>query len=297
VDNLDLRTIKILLSLHETGNTYRTAEIMKVSQSAVTRTLAKARVALNDQLFLRQGKAFLPTPVMDMLASQWPELVLKFERLAEAESSFDPFRLTDHYHIYLNSHIKSAYGSELFQVLSTHSPSATWTIEGWDSMLIDELVNERTAIGVGFYQEDLPQIIVQDVVLEDKVVFLANTQHPLHHHSKVEPEQLKDYGFITHSKRYQGIDLKLETLPFTPTIPLQTDCLELAIRVVQLQPLLLATTASCLHDTPPWLLPINLNMPLGKELNTKIVCLYAKEAADKPFLHWLKHVIRQVIQP
>ncbi|MGR5179010.1 LysR family transcriptional regulator [Vibrio mediterranei] len=297
MENLNLRTIKVLLSLHETENTYQTADKMGISQSAVARTLAKAREALNNPLFIRQGRAFLPTPLMNELASKWPDFIENFENLADVELSLDPFWLTGQYHIYLNSHIKNAYGASLFQALSTHSPKATWIIEGWDSMLIDDLLNQRAAIGVGFYQEDLPKVIAQDVILEDKVLLLANAQHPLHHYDTVELEQLGSFGFITHSKRYQGIDLKLEALPFTPIIPLHTDCMELAIKVAQSQPLLLTTTASCLCDVKNTLLPVNINMPQGRTLSTKTVCLYAQEVADKPFIRWLKHVIREVIHP
>jgi DNA-binding transcriptional LysR family regulator len=297
MENLNLRTFKVLLSLHETGNTYLTADKMRISQSAVSRTLAKARHALNDPLFTRQGNMFRPTPLMEQLTTKWPNIIEKFESLADVESPIDPFWLTGHYHIYLNSHIKNAYGADLFRALSTYSPKATWTLEGWDSMLIDDLLSERTAIGVGFYQEDLPTVIEQEVILEDTVVLLANAQHPLHHYDTVELEQLASFGFIKHSKRYQGIDVKLDALPFTPNISLHTDCMELATKVAHSQPLLLTTTESCQCDENLALIPVNLNLQKGKILSTKIVCLYTQDAADRPVIRWLKHVIKEVIQP
>ena len=53
IDKLDLKMLRVLAVLAQTRNTYRAAEQLHLTQSAVSRALARLRDVLDDPLFVQ----------------------------------------------------------------------------------------------------------------------------------------------------------------------------------------------------------------------------------------------------
>ena len=56
IDRLDLKMLRVLAALHHNRNTYRAAEQLHLTQSAVSRALARLRDVLDDQHIPQSGK-------------------------------------------------------------------------------------------------------------------------------------------------------------------------------------------------------------------------------------------------
>ena len=63
IDKLDLKMLRVLAVLAQTRNTYRAAEQLHLSQSAVSRALSKLRDALEDPVFVRSSDGLEATAV------------------------------------------------------------------------------------------------------------------------------------------------------------------------------------------------------------------------------------------
>lgn len=67
-DNFDLNLIVIFLVLFREQSVSKTALRLKVSQPAVSNSLARLRLRFNDPLFLRAGRGVRPTPEATKIA-------------------------------------------------------------------------------------------------------------------------------------------------------------------------------------------------------------------------------------
>lgn len=89
---LDLNLIKIFDAMMEARSVSRAAEILGVSQSAVSHSLARLRVLVGDPLFVRTGNRMEPTARAQRLGEPLRDLLLAAARTLTVEEEFDPSR-------------------------------------------------------------------------------------------------------------------------------------------------------------------------------------------------------------
>lgn len=87
----DLSLLAVFDIVYRERNLTRAAQLLSLSQSAVSHALARLRDRLDDPLFVRQGRGVVPTPRADQLA---PGIQAALARLEEAlrPQGFDPAR-------------------------------------------------------------------------------------------------------------------------------------------------------------------------------------------------------------
>lgn len=89
---IDLNLYRVFAVVYRERSLTRAAEILCLSQSAVSHAIGRLRQSLDDPLFVREGQGVMPTGVADKL---WPDIdaALNLLRLAAARShDFDPPR-------------------------------------------------------------------------------------------------------------------------------------------------------------------------------------------------------------
>ena len=91
---LDLNLIKMFDAMMEARSVSRAAEILGVSQSAVSHALARLRGMVGDPLFVRTGNRMEPTARAQRLAEPVRDLLLGAARTLAVEEEFDPTRET-----------------------------------------------------------------------------------------------------------------------------------------------------------------------------------------------------------
>ena len=60
---MSLRHARVLLALRDTGNISAAADLLHVTQPAVSKTLAELEQGLGQTLFVRRGRNMQPTPL------------------------------------------------------------------------------------------------------------------------------------------------------------------------------------------------------------------------------------------
>jgi DNA-binding transcriptional LysR family regulator len=86
---IDLRSLQLLVTVHDTGSFSGTAAQLGVSQSTVSYTMDRLRKAFGDTLFVRQGNRVTETEKCRELVSQAREVVNRMLAIAVPEE-FDP---------------------------------------------------------------------------------------------------------------------------------------------------------------------------------------------------------------
>ncbi|MFT7681545.1 MAG: DNA-binding transcriptional LysR family regulator, partial [Moritella dasanensis] len=106
LSRIDLNLIVSLNVLLKERNVSRAAEQMCVSQSAMSRTLAKLRDMFNDELFIRTSNGISPTPKASELELLITPLLNDLHRLL-IPKEFDPFECDATFNLSVPTYISS----------------------------------------------------------------------------------------------------------------------------------------------------------------------------------------------
>ncbi|PTL85594.1 LysR family transcriptional regulator [Vitiosangium sp. GDMCC 1.1324] len=89
---LDLNLFRVFDVIYRERNLTRAAEILFLSQSAVSHALARLREQLEDPLFVRQGRGVVPTPLAERLAPGIQEALALLQQAVHRTRHFDARR-------------------------------------------------------------------------------------------------------------------------------------------------------------------------------------------------------------
>lgn len=90
IKSLDLNLLKVLDALLATASTVDAGQRIGLSQPAVSAALGRLRVALDDQLFIRQGRHLVPTEYASGLRDPLRALLEQTESILSAGKQFEP---------------------------------------------------------------------------------------------------------------------------------------------------------------------------------------------------------------
>jgi DNA-binding transcriptional LysR family regulator len=97
VTDLDLRLLRVMSALLETGGVGRAAEVLGVTPSAVSHSLSSLRTRLGDQLFVRDARGFSPTPRALAMQPRLQRALVDLQAVLTEEAEFDPRTSTQHF--------------------------------------------------------------------------------------------------------------------------------------------------------------------------------------------------------
>ena len=89
IDRVDGYTLRIFLSVCQTGSLSRTAALLDLNQSTISYTLDKMRAAIGDHLFIKSGRGVIPSERALALVPQVQQILAEIEGLV-ANEKYDP---------------------------------------------------------------------------------------------------------------------------------------------------------------------------------------------------------------
>lgn len=88
--NIDLNLFAVFEVIYDTGNLTLASEILNVTQPAVSNSLARLRIHIEDPLFVRAGKRMNPTPTADQLIVPVRKAMRLLEGSIEKQETVNP---------------------------------------------------------------------------------------------------------------------------------------------------------------------------------------------------------------
>ncbi|WEM45368.1 LysR family transcriptional regulator (plasmid) [Photobacterium sp. DA100] len=195
-DEIDIKSIKVLSSLYETRNTYKTAEELSISQSQVTRILSKLRSNLNDRLLVRVGNVLVPTEYFEQIHNKLPELVECIQSTFSISTDFNPETYEGEINISLNKVILNRYGLVIYQELSHNCPRAFLKIEDWNVDSVEKISSNELLVGVNYLNHNIPDSIEQVEIKDESFFLLSSKSHPILDASLISVDVLINQSFI-----------------------------------------------------------------------------------------------------
>ncbi|RMF18553.1 MAG: LysR family transcriptional regulator, partial [Gammaproteobacteria bacterium] len=101
INRLDLNLFPVFDTIYRERNLSRAAEVLHLTQPAVSRALSRLREALDDDLFVRQGREMVPTPRARQLIGPVRQALSMLQTGIGESRVFDPARLNRTFRISL----------------------------------------------------------------------------------------------------------------------------------------------------------------------------------------------------
>jgi DNA-binding transcriptional LysR family regulator len=176
--DLDLNLLNVFHAVHSTRNVTRAAEQLDLSQSAVSHSLARLRVALRDPLFVRVPGGVRPTARAEHLAGYVAAALRSLEAALLESDRFDPARSRRRFVAYMSDLGETEFLPRLMRELHRLAPEVQLeAVQLAPGEIHDALESGRIDLAFGF----LPQLAgtQREVLLRERYVVMMRQGHPL----------------------------------------------------------------------------------------------------------------------
>jgi DNA-binding transcriptional LysR family regulator len=121
---VDLNLLYVLRELLKEPNTTKVGDKLGLTQSAISASLSRLRWAFKDDLFVRSGRAMVPTKKADSLAEPVNEIIEKIESLVE-DVVFEPQKMTRSFILSATDYAALKIVRPLFRELLDEAPNSS----------------------------------------------------------------------------------------------------------------------------------------------------------------------------
>ncbi|WP_344095276.1 LysR family transcriptional regulator [Microbacterium deminutum] len=176
IENVDLNLLRPLELLLRERNVSRAADRANITQSAMSRTLARLRAACGDELLVRTPAGYQLTPRARMLQDELATLLPAIRAMFEG-ASFDAATATDTIRVSASDYPVTILGEELFPRFTTEAPNMSLIITPMASATFSDLDQGRVDL-VLTPLAGMPHLRREQLFTEDFVCVLSRS-HPL----------------------------------------------------------------------------------------------------------------------
>ncbi len=166
-NSLDYNLLQTFVLLYKHRNLKAVGRALGVTESAVSKHLAKLREQLDDPLFVRDAQGFEPTSFSEQVI---PTLTdgLNTIQAALAKDSIDCEHYTDDITVAILPIMHLQFGAELLLKLKETFPQATISVITYDSNTSQDIVNGSVDLGINYFNPTLTKSIYQAYIKKVK---------------------------------------------------------------------------------------------------------------------------------
>jgi DNA-binding transcriptional LysR family regulator len=240
IHQLDLNLFTVFEAIHSEGSVTRAGQKLNLTQPAISHSLGRLRNLLKDDLFIRQGKKMVPTPLCRSIIGEVRNALHLLE-VSIQERGFDPARSNRLFQIGWRNLFEPAMLPPLMRRIEQRAPGITLACVRIDRRDIELDLASGTvdlAIDIGMPVGDA--VHQKQLVAEDYVV-VSRAQHPAIRGSLNLKTYLSQAHILVSSRRMGPaiIDVELKGRGAKRTIGLRCQDYFTACRVVSQTNLLL----------------------------------------------------------
>lgn len=193
LENLKLGQIASLKKLLEQRSVTDAAEDVGVTQSCMSRNLAKFRDIFKDPLLVRSGKDFILTPRAQDLKKKIDVL---FDHLATmADLEFIPEQHPQEFIIACPDYVGEYVLGEAMSKLYSSNNLLQFQIINWDQSAKEMLIKGHVHLAVSIEQH-FPPYIYHRLLDEDELVWVTSCHHPAVLEGGLTDKHLNKYGHV-----------------------------------------------------------------------------------------------------
>ncbi|MQQ99230.1 LysR family transcriptional regulator [Glaciimonas soli] len=293
LNQVDLNLFVIFETIYAKRNLTRAAEVLCISQPAVSNALQRMRKTFNDQLFVSTPQGMVPTPVAENIIGRVGEALQMLNASVQEADQFLPENAQKVFRVSMNDLAETLILPALGEVLQRQAPGIR--IESYFSSRRD--VPRELAAGALDLAIDAPLIndpqLCHSPLMSERYVCMLRKGHPLAN----QPLSLENYlalGHIHISSRREGlghVDAALNKLGKPRKIQMRVQHYMMAPLIAMRTDLALTAPLGLVQGYDA----IQLELPF--ELSTMESHLYWHRSADRDQANvWLRNKLLQFMQ-
>ncbi|MFD2229170.1 LysR family transcriptional regulator [Alkalimarinus sediminis] len=175
---IDLNLFIVFDAIYTEGNLTRAANVLNLTQPAVSHSLARLRDHFDDPLFVRQSNKMLPTAVAKNVISDVREALHQLQVALQQSRQFDPSSAQKRYAISLHDSLETSYLPYLMDHINREAPLIDLTST---RVRRSELENKLASGDIDFAIDILLPVsdnICHTQLENDQLVVVAAKDHP-----------------------------------------------------------------------------------------------------------------------
>jgi len=179
VNNIDLNLLKALEALLETESVSKAANLVNLSQPAMSRALNRLQHALKDPLLIRSGRGMVLTPRGEALRLPVQDALAKVSDVFKPHA-FDPSTAKDRFRIMAPDYVAQIIMPQVLGRVFSLAPQVQIEMESLSERGIAEMCEGKISLGFGVV-DDGPILtnVAAQALLTDRQVCLMRKGHPL----------------------------------------------------------------------------------------------------------------------
>ena len=179
ISTFDLNLLRVLDALLRERNVSRAADLLALSQPAVSNALARLREQLDDPLLVRVGRSMQPTPRALELEIPIRSALQKIAQSLSEGQPFDPAHSTQKFRIAVTDYVELICMPRLLQILAVEAPNIQIDIQSLAPNLPADLLDKgELDLVVGRFF-DVPPRFARRHWLSESLQLVAHRDHTL----------------------------------------------------------------------------------------------------------------------
>lgn len=174
----DLNLLPVFVTLMEERSVTRAAERLGITQPALSNALARLRLMLRDQLFIRERYGIQPTPVAQELAPAIAEALARIDEAVLGQQDFDPRQAERLFTIAPNGYAEFVLMPAIVARLREAAPGIRLRLVPYGSDLAETgVVSGATAMALGRITDPPDSLVVQHL-MDEGLACVVRADHP-----------------------------------------------------------------------------------------------------------------------
>ena len=224
ISSFDLNLFVVMNAIYTEGSLTKAAEVVGITQPAVSNALARLREKFDDELFIRTGSGMVPTHKTENIISDVQNALNLMQRSINEPGEFNPTSSERVFRISLGDISEGRILPYLLEYINKNSPGIV--IESYYTARKD-IVHSLATNELNFAVDPIiprSKDVKTQKVFSDNFVCAHRANHPLTKLKKFDLDALLDLKFINISNRKRGpafIDTELAKLQLQRNIVLR----------------------------------------------------------------------------
>ncbi|WNV12068.1 LysR substrate-binding domain-containing protein [Tardiphaga sp. 709] len=208
----DLNLLPVFVTLMEERSVTRAAERLGITQPALSNALARLRVMMRDQLFIRERYGIQPTQMAQDLAPVVAAALAKIDEVVLGQQTFDPLQAELSVTIAPNSYVEFVLMPAIVARLREQAPGIKLRLTPFGNDLAETGVISGTTTMVLGRVVDPPDSLVVQHLMDEGLACVVRADHPEIHDriSQEQYERLKHVNVLPPGRLRVGLFHALE---------------------------------------------------------------------------------------
>jgi len=204
LNRIDLNLFAVFDAIYTAGSLTKAADVLCITQPAVSNSLARLREMLNDPLFVRTGHSMTPTPVAQNIIVPARQALALLRKSVLESHIFDPLSAEKIFHFASRDLLEVSIMPRLLSRLQNLAPNISVT--NYETPR-SQVVSAMASGGLDFFADAStftdPHLYKQKIA-QDRLVVIARKNHPALRHG-LTLETFLRLGHINISQRKTGV--------------------------------------------------------------------------------------------